>query len=447
MLMCCAICAKAQMSQTGYLMSDNPLSHYMNPAFQPDSAYMSLPLLGNSSLRWRSSMQLDDLLFDTKDGKVTTFMSSNTISKAKLMDKVGSGFTTSLDGRLTLLSMGRRVSDKRYQTLDVNLRSTADVRIAKGVFRALKDVENGVYDFSGTTLEENTTLDIAVSESRRINQKLTLGIKARMLVGLLHADLKTENLTVELADDKWTAKGNVEANLAGLKYNNKVKEYKDKPGTYTAVGGASLDGLMPKGLGLAIDAGAIYRHDEHWTVSASILDLGLMSWFGSNRARNGGQEVSFDGFHGVTVDKEDDNSAQKQLDRLSDDLMDMINLQDKGRHNKFSMLAFTVNAGASYKYRIYTFGALLTGRVHGHYSWMEGRLQAGINPWRWLNVSLSPSYNNRYGFAMGGMADFTTRKGMHIFLSSDRLALYRVNKQFIPRSLSADLQLGMTLPM
>lgn len=442
----CSLCANAQMSYTGYLMGDNPLSQELNPAFQPEKSYISVPILGNNSFRMRTSMQLDDLIFDTGKDKLTTFMSKGTISKAELMDRVGDGLNCTLDVRLTLLSMGRKVGKNRYQTLEVSFRNNVDLFVAPDVFRSLKDVENGRYDFSGTGVSASSMLGVAVSESRKLNSNLTLGLKARVLFGLAHADLRTKDFYVEMSEDRWVAQGHVAANVSGFDYKNKTVEYKGKEGSYSAVNSLSMDGLGLNGIGLSVDAGAIYDINSSWSLSASVLDFGFVSWYGNTKAENSGERFEFDGFNNVVFDKEAENSIQKQMDRLSDDMMGMINLQDKGRKNDFRMLSATINAGAQYKKGKFTGGALFTARIHGKYSWVEGRLQAGIRPWKWCNLVLSPSYST-YGLAIGGMADFKTKGGCHIFLSSDRLDIYRTNKQFIPKSLCADIQIGMTIPL
>lgn len=37
---------------------------------------------------------------------------------------------------------------------------------------------------------------------------------------------------------------------------------------------------------MALDLGAVYKINEDWTVSASVLDLGFMSWSNDMQATN-----------------------------------------------------------------------------------------------------------------------------------------------------------------
>lgn len=436
--------ASAQMARSGYMMTSNPLMHEMNPAFQPDRAYISLPLIGGMGVSWRSSMAMDDILFDTPSGKLTTFMSRGTISKSDLMDRVGDGFSTTADARITLFSMGKRKGPIRYQTWDISWRNTADAYVPADVFRCLKDVENGTFDFSRTGISLSSVLAVSMGQSFRFTPIVSIGFKANVLLGIMHADLETENLQVQLTDDRWTAQGDVTANVSGLRYKTGVHDYKGRPGSYEAINGFSVGGLGLNGAGLSLDAGVIVKPLPGLSISASVLDLGFVSWFRSQHASNSGQPFEFSGLHNATIDSDDENSAQKQVDRLGDDLMDMINLQDKGRQNNLRMLGATVNAGVQWKGFLFRAGAVVTARVSQQYSWVEGRLQGGIKPCPWFSAMLSPSYS-RYGLALGAMADFSITSGTHITLSSDRLAIYRLNRQYIPKSLSADVQLGVTL--
>lgn len=442
-MMGASLSAAAQLAQTGYMMTNNPLMHEVNPAFQPDKGYISLPLLGGTGLRWRSSMGLDDVLFDTPSGQLTTFMSRGTISKDDLMKRVGNGFSTTADARVTLFSMGRRKGAIRYQTLDISWRNTADAYVPDDVFRCLKDVENGSFDFSRTGLSLSSMLAVSLGQSFRFTPVVSFGLKANVLLGIMHADLETDNLMVQLADDRWTATGNVTANVSGLRYKSEMHDYKGRAGAYEAVNGVSVGGLGLNGAGLSLDAGVIVKPLPGLSISASVLDLGFVSWFRSQRATNSGVPFEFEGLHNATIDSDADNSAQKQIDRLSDDLTGMINLHDEGRKNNLRMLGATVNAGVQWKGLLFRAGALVTARVSSQYSWVEGRLQGGIKPCPWFSAIVSPSYS-RYGLALGAMADFSITSGTHITLSSDRLAIYKLNRQYIPKSLSADVQLGVT---
>lgn len=443
----------AQTPRTGYFIEGSNFSHELNPALQPDSDYLSLPLLGNTSVSLGTSMKMEDLLFDAPNGRLTTFLSKNTISKGELMDRVGDGLLTSFDMRMKLVSLGMRVNANRYRTIGVTWRTQLDANMPKDLFRCLKDVENGSYDLSDMSVNAMSFFEVAYGESHRINEKWTVGGKAKLLLGVANLNVDVDNLNVNLAaDDSWTAQGKITVNASGLEYEMEEKEYKSKPGTYSQVNDAKVGGLGLNGWGLALDAGATYKINEEITLSAALLDLGFINWTKSNKAENSGEKFEFEGFKDVCSDKESDNSLQHQADRLGDELMDMAHLEDKGQCSFSKMLGATVELGGQYKRDFWNAGLLLSTRLQGKTTWREARLNLGADVLsiakkggkKHLDIVLSPTYNS-FGTSLGGMLSYRNG-GFQAYLASDRL-VFEVNKQMIPTSLCGAVQFGLTFAL
>lgn len=72
--------AMAQGLSSGYFVEDYKFRHNMNPAFDNEQNYISLPALGNINVRTQGNFGLGDVLFDNprygvdSDKKKTTFM-------------------------------------------------------------------------------------------------------------------------------------------------------------------------------------------------------------------------------------------------------------------------------------------------------------------------------------------------------------------------------------
>ena len=72
--------AMAQGLNSGYFVEDYKFRHNMNPAFDNEQNYVSLPALGNINVRTQGNFGLGDLVFDNprygidSDKKKTTFM-------------------------------------------------------------------------------------------------------------------------------------------------------------------------------------------------------------------------------------------------------------------------------------------------------------------------------------------------------------------------------------
>lgn len=441
LLWSCSTAGLAQSPRAAYHTDGFNFSHELNPALQPEKSYMSVPTIGNTSISIQTNLGLGDILYDMPDGTLTTFMTPGTISKGDLMNQVSGGLRSNIDARFTLLSLGRRVNEKRYQTLGITLRNEVDLRVSEGFFDCLKEIENKRYDLSETGVRASSRLEIALGESRKIDHQWTVGAKAKVSIGIVNADLQVDNLSIDLGEDKWTAQGQIKLNASGLDYKSEVKDYKGHGGTYTQVNDVEVGSIGFNGWGVSLDAGATYTLDDHWTFSAAVLDVGFMTWFKSNRAENNNTAFEFDGFRDVVASKSDENSLKNQWNRLEDDLKDLAHLEDMGTSSYTNMPAVTLEGSAQYKCKGLTCGALLTGRINGKYSWTEARLNVGYHLFKAVNIVVSPSCST-FGTGIGGMLQVHSG-GFQFYIASDRI-FTEVNKQFIPTSLSASVQFGLT---
>lgn len=434
----------AQAPRSSFGLDNYSFSHELNPAITPDSSYWSLPLIGNASVSLSSTMKLGDLFYDKDNGTITTFMNSGTISKSDLMNRVGSGMNTGFDMRVTLASVGRRVNENRYQTFSLALRTQADVFLDKGLFDVMKEVDNRLYQIGHTSVNASSYMEMAYGENRSLNDKWHLGLKAKVLLGIINADADVENMNIDLSTGKWIAQGKATMNVSGMEYKLKKNDYKGKTGTYSTVDGFKLGTIGLRGVGVAVDAGASYKHDDSWTFSAAVLDLGFISWFNSRKAENNGKVFEFDGFHDISASDEGDNSMETQWNNLADQFMDMAHVEETTKGNNLRMLACTVNAGATYRYDWLTASALLTSRIYGRNTSVEGRLNLSAKAMKCLDVTVSPAYSS-YGFALGGLLRWQPGR-CQVYVGTDCFFL-KMNKQFIPTSMNTSFNIGMTMPM
>lgn len=439
-----SLTATAQAPRSAYHLDGFVYGHQLNPAFHADSSYISLPVLGGTSMQLSSTMQLGDFLYDGPDNSLYTFLSPSTISKDELMKRVGDGWKQNLDTRLTLVSIGRCLSDIRYQTFGVNLRIQENVRIDRGLFDVMKDIENRKYRVENTNIVSSGSLEFAYGESRKIDSRLTVGAKAKLLVGLMNLEADINRLDIGLEQSEWIAQGKATLNASGLNYKKKMTDYYGKEGQYETVNGVEYGSMGIHGLGAAIDLGATYKYDDNWTFSASVLDLGFMTWFNSNCAENNGEKFVFNGFKDVAAKGDGDKTFKKQWNNLCDQFMDMAHLQDKGSKAHTQMLGATVEAGASYRYGMMKAGALFTSRLMKHHSWVEGRLNLCVTPLRNLDIVVSPSVST-FSTSLGGVISYHPGR-CHFYVASDNLFM-TVNKQYVPTSLNAAVQFGVAFPM
>lgn len=446
-LMAHSIISSAQL-RSGYFMESYNARNILNPAMHSDSSYWYIPVLGNTEVSMQSTIGLSDILFDNGNGGLYTFMTDGTISKADLMDAVGNGVKANTNAMLTLANIGRRLSSTRFQTIGATIKINGKAFINKDLFDVMKDIENRDYRLSGSSIDLNTILEFSYGEARKINDRLTIGAKAKLLLGLINAQVKMGQTNIDIASsDQWSASGIAVANISGGSFKNETKQYDANTNTYEQVKDMRFDKFGINGIGVAIDAGISYKTDESWTLSAAVTDLGLVSWFNNRRAENHGDTFIFNGFQNTSYNKDDGYSVDDQWDAIHDDLMDLIHLEEKGKKNLTQMLGATLTAGAVYDIKEYAdmmLGAMLTHRIDGKYSWTEIRVNGTyMHPKLPLNIALSPAIST-FGVSLGAMATYSPSKKTTIFIGSDHL-FFKVNPQMIPTGLNGNVSLGMTM--
>ena len=447
--------AAAQTINSAYFTEDYKFRHMLNPAFGNEQNYVSIPALGNISVNTHGNFGYRDVIMSNpmypslSDKKMTTFLNPYISAEDAL-----SGFSTGNnritgDVSLTILSAGFKAFGG-YNTIEINSRTTTGVSLPYELFEFAKNTGNHSYDIGDINAHAQSFAEIAFGHSRQINDKLRLGAKLKVLVGLGRADVKMRNMKADLtAEDKWTITGEATADVSmkGFSYVSEEKKYNiEGSGTYERVNNVDLDGFGVGGFGMAIDLGGVYEINEDWTVSASVLDLGFISWTNDMLAENRSKSFVFNGFHDVSVTSDRGEEIDTKVDRYGDQLADFANLTDMGdKGGRSTGIGATINLGAEYTlpvYRKVSFGALCTSRINGAYSWTEGRLSANYAPLNWLDGGVSFAVNS-FTTSMGWVLNLHP-KGYNFFIGMDHI-LGKTSKEMIPLSSNASLTVGMNI--
>lgn len=447
--------AAAQTINSAYFTEDYKFRHMLNPAFGNEQNYVSIPALGNISVNTHGNFGYRDVIMSNpmypslSDKKMTTFLNPYISAEDAL-----SGFSTGNnritgDVSLTILSAGFKAFGG-YNTIEINSRTTTGVSLPYELFEFAKNTGNHSYDIGDINAHAQSFAEIALGHSRQINDKLRLGAKLKVLVGLGRADVKMRNMKADLtAEDKWTITGEATADVSmkGFSYVSEEKKYNiEGSGTYERVNDVDLDGVGVGGFGMAVDLGGVYEINEDWTVSASVLDLGFISWTNDMLAENRSKSFVFNGFHDVSVTSDRGEEIDTKVDRYGDQLADFANLTDMGdKGGRSTGIGATINVGAEYTlpvYRKVSFGALCTSRINGAYSWTEGRLSANYAPLNWLDGGVSFAVNS-FTTSMGWVLNLHP-KGYNFFIGMDHI-LGKTSKEMIPLSSNASLTVGMNI--
>lgn len=367
-LMCAFSCGIfAQISNSVYFDKLNYRQHHLNPSFQPiGKFYVGVPFLSSISVGGgNTDLTLTDIFRKVKvNGKEETVL---------FCDKnAGSGvddFMDALHGReqffaslrMDYVDAGYRINDKFYVSFNVSKCFDANIVIPEKIFEFLfKGMENGEnFDFEIDKMDLSATLytEYAGGFSAKFDDKLTIGAKAKFLVGNGNISSNFRNLDIEANEKQWkiTGSASIKSSIYKMKYitdedDGKIDDVKfDDDEKYND---ELTNGL---GHGFAIDAGANYQITPELNVSASVLDLGFISW--SNNIQEVDTREDFV-YEGVPFEISKDNAASGWWDPYKQQFQNMLKVNENPE-----------------KYTNWLCAKLFVG---GEYTFLDGLLSAGL---------------------------------------------------------------------
>jgi len=362
-----AINASAQVSNTVYFDKYNYRQHQLNPAFIPDQqAYLSV--IGNVAMDFGNSC----ISFSDVVKNVTVNGKSKSVLFLDKNYKNGEGykeFLDVLDDDLRIFSnmyvdifhFGFRAGAKNYISISSGVKFGTNFSVPKSFFQlALDGMEKDKkfnLDAGSIYADAYAYAELAVTFSRKVGDRLSLGLTGKYLKGLVCAKTDFSQITATCDKDEWQFTGEAEVMGAypGLKVfkdkDNKLDfDYKDE----------DLKASDFKGnAGFGIDLGASFKLTEKLTLSASLVDLGFINY---KENVGSAKMVPSKPFHfkGGTYtfenaddddNQNDDNSADKEgkidFDEFEDSFKDAF---DVGNTTSFKQRLNTkIYAGASWE--------------------------------------------------------------------------------------------------
>jgi hypothetical protein len=421
LLLFCTITANAQFLRTSYFMEGNQYRMQLNPALMPTRGYINVPVAGALNVAVNSNtMGVNDVIDIFKDN--TDFLHNQTFLN-KLNDKNNINMTLNSD----IISFGWYDKDKNFWSFNIGEKVDFGATVRKSMFTFLDEVTQDNYEFNGAkkyaiedqTLNMNAFTEVGLGYSRKINDLLTVGGKAKLLLGNARAKMTIQNIDADynlpkdyntitpLTKDLYHAKLNVnstlEANAEGLEW----EESTNSDGQYISGVNYNQPGLA--GYGAALDLGAVLNLGN-LSLSAAIVDLGFINWTSSSckdatstvavdfEGRD--YEYSQDGVNKLKSDIQDYENRIKSENILNSDLLGLR--KSTNTQARKTQLNMTAVGGASYTLgNSLTLGALYTARFVEPKTQDEVTVSANLHPTNWFNLAVSYSAIQSYGKSFG----------------------------------------------
>ena len=393
----------AQFLRTGYFM-DGSNRMQLNPANLPSRGYLDVPALGTLNVgAYTNSLGLNDLI-NTFDSDGDFWDNPDFYNKLKVANNLGVSLSTDI------ISFGF-YRGKNFWSANVGVRLDVEAGIPKNMFKYLRESPDDMDDLSGwngrndqisdLNLGLNAFTEVGVGYARIVNDRLTVGGKFNVLLGVGNLDMNINNIQItsnELYDNYGNINYDAEATVdvdASLEANMKGLELTtDQDGV---IDGVEMNGFGIGGYGVGIDLGATYRLLDNLTVSAAVTDLGFISWSkGSSTVVEGDQTSRYDA-----------SNIDEFFDRVDGGEVidfDMFGLQKGNVQKKRSTrLPTTLTVGAEYGFwkNRFSVGALSTTRWGMYRTLSELTLSANFRPARAIGLSASYSMLQSAGKTFG----------------------------------------------
>lgn len=445
--------------RSGYFLDGYTYGYKLNPAFQGERGFLAIPVLGKVGMGVESNLGLSTFLYPASDGQLTTFLSPE-VKDADFLAKIKPSNKFMLNADLPVFALGFRTG-KMYHTLDVSLRADADANIPGDLLSFMKlGASDGKtsWDISNIGGRLDARAELAYGISRRFGRNLSVGARFKVLMGVARAEIAMDEMNLKMAEDEWAVRARGNGMISGPITVKTYGEAGDAAsGQANVIDWSTIEipesveditaYLKTPSLGFAVDLGASYTFLDLITVSASVLDLGALSWKHSTSLQTPQTSWNFQGFENISMSGKD-NAIADQLETMTDELMNSFNLEKTGTTDEWtSPLAWTLHAGIEAKlpfYKRLSVGALATHRFDGAYSWTEGRFS--IN-WALLRCfAISGNYAvSSFGNSFGAAANIHL-PGLTLFAGVDSLLPLRnvTPKYYIPiDSMNTNVTFGL----
>lgn len=456
----CVFAAVAQQPlRSGYFLDGFYYRHQLNPAFAAERNYISIPVLGNINIEAQGNIGVSTFLYPYQGDRLTTFLNES-VGTDEFIGKLKDRNRFNVNLNLSVLSFGFHKWGG-FNTFDINLKSSTGFSLPSQLFEFMKlgmQGESTEYRMDNINIHTNNYAEVALGHSRQINERLRVGGKFKLLVGLGNASVKMNDVRVNLSQDKWMVQANGEMNTSvkGLYIPTKQESGKDvnTEAEKDLVDWENIDFDTPglSGMGAAIDLGASYKLNNEITLSAALLDFGFISWRNTIHAVTSNKPWEFSGFQNIAIDSDlgddDPNSLESQIDDLGKGLEEYASFHRRSTGgSRTAMLGATLNLGAEYVlpvYRKLKFGFLSTTRINGKYSWSEGRLSANVAPVSWFEAGVNYGLSS-FGSSFGWIINFHPA-GFNFFIGMDHL-MVKVTPQYFPvHRANANFSIGFNVP-
>lgn len=441
LLALCAVSynASAQNIKTSYFIDNSVQRTALNPALTPTKGYFALPAISGIGFNYGSNtLQINNLLYSQGD-KLVTFLDSS-ISADEVLSNLKANNTIDIETDIRLLGVGFfSKSGRSYWTVDVNFKFNSNMCIPENFFTFAKvgmTSDDTRYSFSDLGIDINAYGELAIGNSRKITDKLTVGAKVKFIAGLANLNMDIEQMDVNLSSEKWevVASGSMNGSMNGLE----TEDYTVDGSSDLYFDSYDLDFQGTAGMGFGIDLGAEYQLLDNLKLSAAVLDLGFINWKAEHTVcGSSAANYTFTGFN-----------TSGELEDFAEDFGELTRFKKEESTSRTTYLRPTLNIGAEYSLcnELVTVGLLSSTQFRQYETYSELTVSGVLKPTSWFAAALSYSMIHSE-FNTFGCALSLSPCWINLFVGADYM-IGEVSTQYVPiNQKAANFYFGMAIPL
>lgn len=389
--------------RSAYYLQSYRYRHEMNPSFQPERGYVGIPILGCFSTNFSSNVATRNIFSALHESSLSEWEDCINSSTLKSMLKPQNKLDVNVD--LSLFNIGF-FAFEGFNSISYSLKTDLRGNFPKELIDVLSQSptpgEN--INLENLKMRSSSFMEVALGHSHLINEKVSVGAKVKLLLGLLNVNTKIDEMNFSGEGEHWKVQGQGVLDISGffdIPTSNRYLNEMD-------FGDVSIDyDHLISGVGVAADFGVNYDINDNWQVNMALLNLGFMKWNKTYSSRLDVEAWTFEGFDNVK-NASSDEELEDAVSSLWNSAKECFKFKGVNQTQTKEFLNLTLNLGVQYTLPIYdklTFGFLSSSKFNAGYSWFEGRLSANVAPAHWFDGSLSYGLST-FGSSLGMVADF-----------------------------------------
>lgn len=379
----------SQTSNISYFMRNVPNSYNMNPANTPVSKfYFNLPGISGFNLDFSTSG------FAYKDiiNQHPIYEDSLQIDLEGFYNKLNDDNYFKLSSSISLFGFGFKTG-KNYFSFGLDLNFDTRLNFSRDMIGVLvygSSLNSNIINIlDNKLLSLNTFISPSIGYSREINDKLSIGLRAKLPLGIANITTEKSKLSLDLNDgvsvmgDFLIRTSNVVGRLEMSGLNS--------PTSPEFIQDINVSEMMSN-RGFALDISGSYKIRKDMVVSLSIQDLGFIKWNTNTTeivSKNPGGSFTI---KPIEFDLNNDED-QDPFGNIEDSLMNALDLETRDASSYTSYLPTKIYASYTWNFAKTQFvSALYTGAIGSNYFDNQLSIFYNCQLERYLNLSLGNTF-------------------------------------------------------